>query len=211
MLRLIIDRARRGQAEATAGTARLGPVTVASRWPRSGRAGFIFGIDAARPGILVTSCGAMARCGPARATLILWDAPAIAAGLASAARRGEPDGRRPRPAPAQGPAGGDPGNRNDTLNRGVFLATRNGEPVEPHIEAAREAGLPDREIAATVASATKGAERDLGTRTLVFLTHGPPGGLGSFALSNWASVCGFNIRARRYEYRICRQMGRRRR
>ena len=43
--------------------------------------------------------------------------------------------------------GAEVGARNDALNKGVFLATRNGEPIEPHVAAARAAGLQEPEIA----------------------------------------------------------------
>ena len=129
---------------------------------------------------------------------ILWDAPATAQGLASTAPVADLLAADLTQLPPK-PNGGAPGNRNDTLNRGVFLATRNGEPVEPHIEAARDAGLPESEIAATVASATKGAKR-AGTRTLVPKAWTPAG--LAFCLEQLGIDLRLNIRARRYEYRI---------
>ena len=91
---------------------------------------------------------------------ILWDAELVAAGLASSeslVNLNEADLARLLakfpPNPSSG--GGAPGGRNIALNKGVFLATCNGEPIEPHVAAARKAGLSEPEIAATVASAQK--------------------------------------------------------
>ena len=54
------------------------------------------------------------------------------------------------------------GERNNTLNVEAYTRTRDGLPIEPAIEAARAAGLPEKEIAATVASAVKGREAGRG-------------------------------------------------
>ena len=70
--------------------------------------------------------------------------------------------------------GGVVGERNNTLNQGVYLATCNGSPIEPHVAAARAAGLPDPEIAATVASATAAGKRR-GAGTLVTNARSPDG------------------------------------
>ena len=70
--------------------------------------------------------------------------------------------------------GGAVGERNNTLNKGVFLATCNGEPIEGHVDAAREAGLPEREIATTVNSAVSAGTRR-GARTLVTNARSPDG------------------------------------
>ena len=68
---------------------------------------------------------------------ILWDAELVAAGLASSeslVNLNEADLARLLakfpPNPSSG--GGAPGGRNIALNKGVFLATCNGEPIEPH-------------------------------------------------------------------------------
>ena len=89
----------------------------------------------------------------ARGQAILWHPEIVAKGLACKApvadlMAGDLDRLPPKRRDAA------EGERNNTLNKSVFLATRNGEPIEGHVDAAREAGLPEREIAATVASAT---------------------------------------------------------
>ena len=129
---------------------------------------------------------------------ILWDAESVAEGLADTSRPMADLMAADLALSPPKPNGGGPGNRNDTLNRSVFLATRNGAPVEPHIEAARGAGLPEREIAATVESATKGAER-AGTRVPV-ADPWTPRGL-AFCLEHLGIGLRLNIRAKRYEYR----------
>ena len=95
--------------------------------------------------------------------------------------------------------GGVVGERNNALNRSVFLATRNGSPIEPHVAAAREAGLPDPEIAATVASATAAGKRG-GAKTLVTYARSSDG--LAFCLDHLGIGLRLNIRAKRYEYRI---------
>ena len=91
------------------------------------------------------------------------------------------------------------GGRNDALNKGVFLATRNGEPIERHVAAAREAGLPEPEIGATVASATAGGKKG-GARTVVTYARTPRG--LAFCLDHLGIGLRLNTRAKRYEYRI---------
>ena len=91
------------------------------------------------------------------------------------------------------------GERNNALNRGVFLATRNGAPIERHVAAAREAGLPEREIAATVNSAVSAGTRK-GARTLVTNARTPHG--LAFCLDHLGIGLRLNTRAKRYEYRI---------
>ena len=51
-----------------------------------------------------------------------------------------------------------PGRRNDTANKAIFEAARNGEAVEPIITAAIESGLPRDEVRATAASAIGAAK-----------------------------------------------------
>ena len=97
------------------------------------------------------------------------------------------------------PNGGDVGNRNNTLNRNGYVALRNGQPIEPHIEAARKAGLPDDEVRRTTESAKKGAERD-GVRTFVSNARTPQG--LAFCLEKLDISLQLNIRAKRYEYLI---------
>lgn len=96
-------------------------------------------------------------------------------------------------------AGGAVGERNDTLNRGVFLATRNGAPIEPVVEAAREAGLPEGEIAATVASAATAGKR-AGAREMVPNARSPEG--LAFCLDKLGVGLRLNTRAKKYEYEI---------
>ena len=95
--------------------------------------------------------------------------------------------------------GGAVGERNNTLNKGVFLATCNGEPIEGHVDAAREAGLPEREIAATVNSAVSAGTRR-GARTLVTNARSPDG--LAYCLNELGVGLRLNTRAKRYEYRI---------
>ena len=94
--------------------------------------------------------------------------------------------------------GGAVGERNNALNRGVFLATRNGAPIERHVADARAAGLPARETAATVASATAAGKK--GARTLVTNARSPEG--LACCLNGLGVGLRLNTRARRYEYRI---------
>lgn len=99
--------------------------------------------------------------------------------------------------PPAEPKGGEPGNRNNTLNKSVFLATINGEPIEPHVDTARQAGLPEREITATVESAVAGAVRK-GVRTLVANARTPAA--LAFCLASLGVELQLNTRAKRYEY-----------
>ena len=95
---------------------------------------------------------------------VLWHPELVAEGLADTTRLPADlmavDLNRlpPKPKGDAQPKGGEVGNRNNTLNREVFVATLTGQPTEKAVEAAREAGLPEREIAATVESATKAGE-----------------------------------------------------
>ena len=102
----------------------------------------------------------------AKGYAILWDAACVAEGLARQAPHADLVAAELDQLPRKALNGGAVGERNDTLNSRVYLATRNGASIEPAVVAAREAGLPEREIAATVGSATKGAERD-GARVLI--------------------------------------------
>ena len=135
----------------------------------------------------------------AKGYAILWDAESVAEGLADTSRPltdlNRADlGRLPAKA-----NGGAVGERNDTLNKRVYLATRNGSPIEPHVAAAREAGLSEREIEATVKSAVEAAERD-GARTVVPNYMDPAG--FAMALEATGVPMRFNTRASRYEYEI---------
>lgn len=138
---------------------------------------------------------------------ILWDAPALAAALAdrNAARAllGNADMAQLQPdAGAAAPHDGDlweVGRRNDTLNKLAFAAARNGDEagVEAAAQAAREAGLPEREIAATVESADKGAAK-AGKRQLVAQPFDPAGFEAALAIVGTALR--INTRARRFEF-----------
>ena len=87
------------------------------------------------------------------------------------------------------------GERNNTLNKSIYLAARNDSPIEPHVAAARDAGLPEREIAATVASA-----RAAGKKGAVTNARSPDG--LAYCLNGLSIGLRLNTRARRYEYRI---------
>ena len=89
------------------------------------------------------------------------------------------------------------GERNNTLNKGVYLATRNGQPIDEAVAAAREAGLPEREIAATVESAVTAGKRK-GARTLVPSARTPEGLI--YCLDSLGIGLRLNTRAKRYEY-----------
>jgi len=65
------------------------------------------------------------------------------------------------------------GNRNNTLNAEVFKAVKSGKPLQPIIDKAREVGLDDKAIQATVASASKAGTKRLDTNEL------PPPGFDS--------------------------------
>ena len=97
------------------------------------------------------------------------------------------------------PNGGEVGNRNNTLNRNGYVALRNGQPVEPHIEDAIEAGLPKDEARRTTKSFTEAAERD-GVRTPVDDPWSPRG--LEFCFASLDVGLRLNIRAKRYEYRL---------
>ena len=94
----------------------------------------------------------------ARGYAILWHPESVAKGLACTAPVADLMAVDLDQLPSK-QDGGAVGERNNTLNQDVYLATRNGLPIEPHVAAAREAGLPDPEIAATVASATAAGKR----------------------------------------------------
>ena len=93
--------------------------------------------------------------------------------------------------------GGAVGERNNTLNKSVYLATRNGQPIDEAVAAAREAGLPEREIAATVESAVTAGKRK-GARTLVPSARIPEG--LAYCLDSLGIGLRLNTRAKRYEY-----------
>ena len=92
-----------------------------------------------------------------RGYVIIWDPVAVAEGLASAGAVAELMATNLKQLPPKS-NGGAVGERNNTLNRGVFLATLNGQSIDEAVAAAREAGLPERAIAATVESAQKAAD-----------------------------------------------------
>ena len=130
----------------------------------------------------------------AKGQAILWAPELVTEGLASAAPVAdlmEVDLARLPPKPNGATVGG----RNDGLNRGVFLAARNDSPIEPHVAAAREAGLPEREIAATVASAKAAGKKGAVTNAR------SPDGL-AYCLNGLGVGLRLNTRGRRYEYRI---------
>ncbi len=134
-----------------------------------------------------------------RGYVILWDAESVAEGLADTSR---PLADLNLADLAQLPPkanGGVEGERNDTLNRRVYLATRNGAPIEPHVAAAREAGLSEREIQATAESAKKAAKRD-GARVFIENARTPAGLAAAFDAAGVGLR--LNSRAKRYEYRI---------
>ena len=128
---------------------------------------------------------------------ILWGAELVAEGLASSELVADlmaVDLARLPPKRNGGGVGG----RNDALNQGVFLATRNGAPIERHVAAARAAGLPEPEIAATVISSTTAGKK--GARTLVTNARSPEG--LACCLNELEIGLRLNTRAKRYEYRI---------
>ena len=127
--------------------------------------------------------------------LILWNAELVAAGLASTAPVDDLNEADLARLPPKVDGGGGVGGRNDALNKGVFLATRNGEPIEPHVTAARAAGLPEPEIGATVASATAAGKKGSVTNAR------SPDGL-AYCLNGLGVGLRLNTRGRRYEYRI---------
>ena len=95
--------------------------------------------------------------------VVLWDPAAVVDGLAAnlAAAPAPNLDALPRPT-ANGDRGpgavraAKPGARNDTLNREAFLAAKRGELDEGELtEAALDAGLPEREVAATLESAER--------------------------------------------------------
>ena len=134
--------------------------------------------------------------------VILWDAGAVAEGLA--------DKSRPvadlmavdlkRLPPAQRGAGVGEGHRNNELSKRVYLATRNGAPIEGHVEAARHARLPEGEIEYTAARAIADAKRD-GTKTYIPNNARTPRAL-ALCLETLGVELQLNTRAKRYEYRI---------
>ena len=134
----------------------------------------------------------------AKGYAILWDAAAVAEGLAGKAPVADLLAAELDQLPPKS-SGGGVGERNDTLNRHVYLATRAGAPIEPHIEAARARGLSEREIQATVASAVAAGDRD-GRRVLI------PDAYTAAGLAVALDVLGvglrLNTRAKRYEYLV---------
>ena len=97
------------------------------------------------------------------------------------------------------PKGGGVGNRNITLYNDTFKAAVNGLSIEPAAEAARQAGLPEREIKATQASAVKAAER-VGKRTPV--ADAWTRRALAFCLAEMDIGLRLNVRAKKYEYQI---------
>ncbi len=132
---------------------------------------------------------------------ILWDAGAVAAALAepshSLRNLNLADLAQLPPKPKEQSGVPEVGNRNNTLNRKVFLATINGAPIEGHVETARQAGLPEREIAETVKSAVAAGKRQ-GARTPVDNARTPAG--LAFCLASLGIELQLNTRAKRYEY-----------
>ena len=134
----------------------------------------------------------------ARGQAILWHPEIVAKGLACKAPVADlmaADLDRLPPKRRDGVVG--EGHRNIDLNKSVFLATRNGAPIEGHVDAARKAGLPEGEIAATVESAVAAAARQ-GVRTLVAYARTPAG--LAFCLDHLGVELQLNTRAKRYEY-----------
>ena len=134
----------------------------------------------------------------ARGYAILWHPESVAKGLACTApvadlMAGDLDRLPPKRRCAA------EGKRNNSLNTSAFLATRNGLPIEEHVEAAREAGLPEPEIAATVESAVSAGKRQ-GARTFVANARTPP--VLRACLDGLGIELQLNTRAKRYEYRI---------
>ena len=91
------------------------------------------------------------------------------------------------------------GGRNVALNNGVFTAVRDGRDPTPHIEGARASGLPEREIAATAASAVAGAKR-AGVSVFIDNAWSSDGLAKAFEVIGVATR--FNTRGKRYEYRL---------
>ena len=97
---------------------------------------------------------------------------------------------------ATGAADWSPGNRNNTLNRKIYAAVRNGLPIEPILQQAANAGLSNAEIQTTVRSATDAAERDgiaKGKAQAALMRTANPTGLTPAPLSascaKWAWKC----------------------
>ena len=136
----------------------------------------------------------------AKGYAILWQPELVAEGFADTSRPlADLMAADLAQLPPAEPKGGELGNRNDTLNRNIFLATRNGEPIDGHVDAARQAGLPEGEIAATVESAVSAGKRQ-GARTFVANARTPAG--LAFCLDHLGIGLQLNTRAKRYEYRI---------
>ena len=136
----------------------------------------------------------------AKGYAILWQPELVAEGLADTSRPlADLMAADLAQLPPAEPKGGELGNRNDTLNKSVFLATCNGAPIDGHVDAARQAGLPEGEIAATVESAVSAGKRQ-GARTFVANAR-TPAGLRA-CLDGLGIGLQLNTRAKRYEYRI---------
>ena len=140
---------------------------------------------------------------------VLWDAPLLAAALAVTSRSQDTLtaaqlAQLPPLSERGNGKGGDDwaeGNRNETLYKRLVAAYRrnaSADEIEAIEQEAREAGLSEREIAATAESAKKGAER-AGIRTLVPNAWSPAG--LAFCLEQLGIGLRLNVRARRYEYR----------
>ena len=135
----------------------------------------------------------------AKGYAILWAPELVAEGLFCAGPVADLMAIDLERAPAPQRCGGAVGERNNTLNKSVYLATRNGQPIDEAVAAAREAGLPEREIAATVESAVTAGKRK-GARTLVPSARMPEG--LAYCLDSLGIGLRLNTRAKRYEYWI---------
>ena len=134
----------------------------------------------------------------ARGYAILWHPESVAKGLACTAPVADLMAADLDRLPPKRRCAAE-GKRNNSLNMSAFLATRNGLPIEKHVEAAREAGLPEPEIAATVESAVSAGKRQ-GARTFVANARTPPALRA--CLDGLGIELQLNTRAKRYEYRI---------
>ena len=134
----------------------------------------------------------------ARGYAILWHPESVAKGLACTAPVADLMAADLDRLPPKRRCAAE-GKRNNSLNRSAFLATLNGLPIEKHVEAAREAGLPEPEIAATVESAVSAGKRQ-GARTFVDNARTPPALRA--CLDRLGIELQLNTRAKRYEYRI---------
>ena len=133
----------------------------------------------------------------AKGQAILWQPELVAEGLACTAPVAYLMAADLDRLPRAEPKGGEPGNRNNTLNKDSFLAAVNGQATDAAAAAARQDGLPEPEIQATVESAKEGAER-AGKRTLVPNPFTPQG--LAFCLAGMGVGLRLNERGRRFEY-----------